>query len=256
MYEELIAYLLGKKNDFTDADLEEFIELLNNALEVTDEYELHRKQSVIENMVDCTAVEDKEERAAISTAIDSMLQLDCEDETDLFEDRHSNDVPLRSLKFTRGLKTSSERAPTDKRSTRGTKVNSVWKAEKESREAIKKVKAADGKAMPSQETQVAEASAFIEQEDLLKSANGSTCTPKKTVYMDGKPKVRFSELFANAYELSRVAAAAGNKHPGKTESGAVVEKSDASDEFKFDIGQLEDNNNDGPDVIFNTEDDE
>ncbi|ORD93092.1 hypothetical protein ECANGB1_1324, partial [Enterospora canceri] len=52
MYEELIAFLLGKKEDFTDEDLNEFLRLLAETLSVAPEYEMFEKQAIVESMMD------------------------------------------------------------------------------------------------------------------------------------------------------------------------------------------------------------
>lgn len=231
MYEDLIAFLLGKKEEFTDDDLDEFIDLLNKALEITEEYDIHRKQSIIENMVAHTNVKDGDERAIISTAIDNILQLDdFEGEAGLLEDKEEARTPLRSRKFTRGRARAAQPAR-------------EAAAESQSDAATQ----ADG-------VPATEPSSFVEQEDLLKSLNSDARMQENAG--TEKPKVKFSELFAK--KAASGAAAAPKATLGKSAvPPAKRQKELSTEEYKFDIGELEEENHyEGPDFVFNSEDSE
>lgn len=105
MYENIIAFLLGKKTELTEDDLNEFMELLIRALDVDEEYGALEKQSVIENIVDSVAVKDQNERDIISNAIENILQFDEESEKseeDIFVDESEEYVPLKNRKLRRG----------------------------------------------------------------------------------------------------------------------------------------------------------
>lgn len=105
MYENIVAFLLGKKTELTEDDLNEFMELLIQALDVDEEYGALEKQSVIENIVDSVAVEDQSERNIISNAIESILQFEEESEKseeDIFADKSEEYVPLKNRKLRRG----------------------------------------------------------------------------------------------------------------------------------------------------------
>lgn len=106
MYEELIAFLLGKKSELSEEDLREFMDLLCNALEVSEECSTLEKHSIIENMVDSVDIKDKAERAVVSSAIENILQFDSEsgegsDESILI-DKSEEEAPLRNRKVRRG----------------------------------------------------------------------------------------------------------------------------------------------------------
>lgn len=119
MYEELIAFLLGKKSELSEEDLREFMDLLCNALEVSEECKTLEKHSIIENMVDSANIKNRTERAVVSGAIEKILQFhsESEEETseDILEDR-SDETPLRNRKVRRG---NFSRAPVGGASTGG-----------------------------------------------------------------------------------------------------------------------------------------
>lgn len=262
MYEELVAFLLGKKDEFTDDDLDKFIDLLNNALEITEEYDIHKKQFIIENMVDRTEVTDKEERAVITSAIDNILQLDeGDEEVDLFEDKSDDDAPLRTRKFTRGAKGDRATKEGDAGSVRSSSTrNSKTPASEVRSLGGREPAAPEEGSLPSKKVRIdraeekgdgREQSSFVEQEDLLKS---DFKTPEKK-----KPQVRFSELFASNKKFDGdVTKPQNGDFPdgGSRARQAASDKGNVSEEFKFEIGELEENHNEGPDFVFNTENSE
>lgn len=109
MYENLVAFLLGKKTELSEEELNEFMELLVKALDVEEEYSTLEKQSVIENIVNSVAVEDQNERVIISNAIENILEFDNaateseeSDNHDIFVDKSRDDLPLKQRKVKRG----------------------------------------------------------------------------------------------------------------------------------------------------------
>lgn len=107
MYENLIAFLLGKKNELTEDELNEFMELLVKALNVEEEYETLEKQAVVESIVDSVAIKDQNERRIISSAIENILEFeetsgDEESGKDIFMEKNEENVPLKMRKVKRG----------------------------------------------------------------------------------------------------------------------------------------------------------
>lgn len=106
MYENLIAFLLGRKGELTDEDLNEFVELLTRALDLAEEYSTLEKQAMIENIVDSVAVKDLQERRIISSAIENILDFqeekDSEASEDVFVEKSEENVPLKKRKVKRG----------------------------------------------------------------------------------------------------------------------------------------------------------
>lgn len=107
MYENLVAFLLGKKSELTNEEMKEFMELLCKAMDVTEEFQILEKQSIIENIIDSVDVKDKVERAVISDAIENILMFDdassdSESQENLFEDKSENNEPLKARKVKRG----------------------------------------------------------------------------------------------------------------------------------------------------------
>lgn len=107
MYENLVEFLLGKKSELSDEEMNEFMELLSKAMDVTEEYQELEKQSIIENIINSVAVKDTNERAVISDAIESILMFnenssESQDDEDLFVDRSEMTEPLKSRKVKRG----------------------------------------------------------------------------------------------------------------------------------------------------------
>ncbi|KAM0681295.1 hypothetical protein GINT2_000494 [Glugoides intestinalis] len=109
MYENLVAFLLGKKTELSEEELNEFMELLVRAIDVEEEYSTLEKQSVIENIVNSVAVEDQNERVIISNAIENILEFDTNateseesDNQDIFVDKSRDELPLKQRKVKRG----------------------------------------------------------------------------------------------------------------------------------------------------------
>lgn len=204
MYEELVQFLLGKKDEFTEEDLDEFIELLNKALDIVDEYDICKRESIIENMVDNTNIVDKKERETVSKAIDNILQLDgYSNEVNLLENDKQTVVPLRDIKFLRrrgGVKTNGH----EERKTSKTRDEQKRKRRKAKNEE-KKVER-----VGIVETKI---TAVSKENTSKKRQLNPVETTKKEIKESGEDK-------------------------------------NTSSQFKFDIGSLEDNKNEGPEYKF------
>ncbi|KAI4292596.1 hypothetical protein PAPHI01_1870 [Pancytospora philotis] len=272
MYEDLIAYLLGKKQEFTDDDLDEFIDLLNIALEITDEQELHRKQSIIENMVRHTQVTDRGEQAAITSAIDNILQFeeDDEDEMHLLDDKSESDSLLRSRKFVRGAR--GDRQSKAARALGEKKGGEAKQEETHADSASKQLGDASDRDRPQNkpphlaEARTAKRSKLaraapeeqepvLDQDDLLKSVQSDACAPaQRDAQSRAQPdeQLTFSELFSTSHKTNTKCT----KDTVRVGAKAQRETAGASGEFKFDVGDLESNHNDGPDVYFRTDESE
>lgn len=108
MYENLVAFLLGKKSELSNEEMREFMELLCNAMNLTEEFQTIEKESIIENIIDSVDVKDKLEREVISDAIENILMFeesssDFESQENLFEDKsEKSSEPLKARKVKRG----------------------------------------------------------------------------------------------------------------------------------------------------------
>lgn len=106
MYENLVAFLLGKKSELSHEEMNEFMELLCKAMNVSEEYQLLEKESIIENIINSVNVKDKDERAVISDAIGNILMFNESSsesqEEDLFVDKSEINEPLKARKVKRG----------------------------------------------------------------------------------------------------------------------------------------------------------
>lgn len=107
MYENLVAFLLGKKSELSNEEMREFMELLCNAMNLTEEFQTIEKESIIENIIDSVDVKDKLEREVISDAIENILMFeesssDFESQENLFEDKSEKSEPLKARKVKRG----------------------------------------------------------------------------------------------------------------------------------------------------------
>lgn len=205
MYEELIAFLLGKKSELSEEDLGEFMDLLCNALEVSDECKALEKHQIIENMVDSVNIRDKAERAVVSSAIENILQFHTESEEesdeDILIDKSEGEIPLRNRKVRRG---NFPRTSVKGDTSEANKANGPRTAVCDAKEQNKKTKtgqeSAPGAIRPSQ----------------IFSLDKSEQNTQKTV----------------------------TPHTAK----------DTDDQFKFEIGELEENHSEGPSFIFKLDD--
>ena len=203
MYEGLIAYLLGKKEEFTDEDLDEFIDLLKGALEISEEYMMLEKQTIIESMVDKAELQNSEERTLATAAIDNILHLkDCDEEEDIFKETEEEKIPLKDRKLVRRRFHKSS-APEGK--------DSVIPASKNE-----------------DASSITERSVEAKDESPIPQKNKSQ-TKRGRELEDG----------AKRQDIS----------------GAVKKEASADGRFVFDIGDLDENHEDGPSFDFKTEED-
>jgi len=236
MYEELIAFLLGKREEFTDDDLDNFIELLSQALEISEDYSTIKKQHIIDSMMDRAEIRDNYTRSAVSSAIGNILRLDwIEDEGENNEAaREEKDTPLRSRKFMRGARPRTD--------DEVHKINSNMN--------------------------ILEESKVFEQEDLLRSdkdlLQGGADTEEKRMKIaeGGAERIKPSEIFASIPKESgpaeapqsdaKMKAAVHKNAKMKTneQSSALIKRTGTKDEYEFDISTLESNHADGPSVEF------
>lgn len=255
MYEELIQFLLGKKEELTNDDMDEFIELLNDALETTEEYNIYTKQNIIEKIVDHVKITNTDERKVVKQSIDNILHVDivANDEVDLFDDVSEDSeasVPLRSKKFVRGKKCDDNvslrskkftRKPKDNSNLNNLRVNSseiskggLEKYDDISDDSVKHLKLNETKHEQAHDS--IENSSLTEQEDILKSMISEAATPQNTVKSKTSQKIYENEIHKNS-------------------------KSESSDDYKFEVGELEEDcdkdcEEDGQEVAFNTEETE
>lgn len=227
MYENLIAFLLGKKDELTDEDLNEFIDLLNLALETTEEYEILEKTMIVDRMVDKAKISDKAERAAISEAIGNILQVEESEseELNIFNDTNETTTPLRSRKLKRGKFNKS----------------GLWKSEDNKNETTINLEKREFEDIFKDKDET-----HILEEDLLKSTN--------TMLMDDSiPKRKNIVLFNNDKEPN-----IPSEKPLISEIFSInsQETAENTTKYKFEIGELEENHNEGPEVEFNLSDDE
>lgn len=111
MYENLLEFLMGKKSELTEEELNQFMELLCQAFDVTNEYHTLEKQQVIDNIIDTVNIKDLNERKVISSAIDNILQFDdgeisssSYDDSSSCEGKNTSEehIPLKERKIKRG----------------------------------------------------------------------------------------------------------------------------------------------------------
>ncbi|KAL6121356.1 hypothetical protein NUSPORA_01732 [Nucleospora cyclopteri] len=79
MYEQLLAFLLGKKSEFTKEDIDEFIKLLTDALEIVPEYQMIEKKYILDNPQEEAVYEESIKGNIVSNAIDKILNYEIED---------------------------------------------------------------------------------------------------------------------------------------------------------------------------------
>ncbi|KAI5149769.1 hypothetical protein ENBRE01_1109 [Enteropsectra breve] len=226
MYEEIIAFLLGKKEEFTDDVLDEFIDLLVSALDVTQDYKILRKQALIESMVDTADLKDKFERRVVSDAIGNILHIETEEIPQIEEKKTVvKEIPLRNRKIVRGVSTKNESSDKQAASV-AEKRNTADEGEESDKKRHKKDEAKEGtdnanysaknedeaKERPNTEDNTKE-------EGLKESDKGKMC--------GAKPKVDLKALFADVL-------------PKKKEDFKIDESNMKSDsQYKFDLGELE-----------------
>lgn len=274
MYEELIQFLLGQKGEFTEEDLDEFIDLLNKALYIVDDYDMYKRQSIIKNMVDHAKIVDKDEREAVSTAIDNILQLDVySGEVNLFDDsngaiplrdrkfkrgkggkveeRSSVTTPLRSRKFTRGItnkvsKMKSTDSDKNNQSNRESDQNDskrLLKIEKSSKKA--RILREEGSSFNNSVKASTTTENIPENDNTALKPVIISIQPDLIQKEEEKPeknKQSFSKLFST--------------HKNTVDIDPEDREKGSSEQFKFDIGELKDNHDEGPDYIFRTDDSE
>ncbi|ELA40943.1 uncharacterized protein VICG_02032 [Vittaforma corneae ATCC 50505] len=209
MYENLIAFLLGRKTELTEEDLNDFMELLVKALNVEEEYETLEKQTVIENIVDSVAIKDQNERKIISSAIENILELeeestDTEESEDIFADKSEDAVPLKMRKMKRG---DFGRA----------------KTEKDKRKSKKEAKANDGNKMEAE----------------ADKNNGSIVVDKKIEENQKKAKVNEEKEIkpSQIFVKDNIANATLNYPQFDFEIGELEENHQSGPEFSFRLDE-------------------
>jgi hypothetical protein len=246
MYEDLIAYLLGKKMDITNDDLDEFMDILGRVLEISEEYGILEKQSIIEGMVDRAEIYDMEERKIVSNAIGNILQMeDCDDTVNLFEDlsNDSHKAPLRSRKLNRGVFTRSK-------ACRKEKIQSVDCSESTTSAKVLK-KTQDEPLAPKiaeqTEPQLNKFSDIFSKgitDTDLASSNENIKASENVISspIEIEPKKTFGEIFSQK-----------NSNESKSSNGASNTNPTTDGIFQFELGDLSENHNEGPEFKFETE---
>lgn len=224
MYEDLIQFLLGRKDELSEQDVEEFMDLLGRALEVHDYCQGLEKESVIESMVETVALKDRKEREAISSAIGSILHFEEEDgsehDGDILDEKDDQVLPLRARKVRRGRFGGATEDPAENVGA-GTDA-----APRPSPEAAKKRRTAD--ALPENSidrTMSGQAAASIS--DKAEEGPGQALSPGGS--MAGKT---MSQIF----------------------SAGLLPSEDSGDQFRFELGELEEAHTDGPEFSFRIDD--
>lgn len=177
MYENLIAFLLGRKTELTEEDLNEFMELLVRALDVEEEYEALEKQAVIENIVDSVAVKDQNERKIISSAIENILEFEeesaCSEESgDIFADKSEEAVPLKMRKMKRGEfgRTGKDEGKARKKA-RAEAKNEAEAVKSNGEAANRKIEDTQKKVKANGESKVKPSQVFVENDTASKALN-------------------------------------------------------------------------------------
>ncbi len=223
MYEELVQFLLGKKEEFTEVDLDEFIDLLNKALDIVDEYDICKREAIIENMVDNTNIIDKEERKTVSKAIDNILQLEeCEEMS--MDSQKEVSVPLRNIKFSRHKGGIIEEECSDDKKRSNEKFDKKKKNKKKKTE--RKLRREERKNKKNKEGNTNIVS--------IEPVNKKPCLENTEV----------SVKEHSAEENNLTLPVSNDKNTKKNTSNTIGQ-------FKFDIGSLEENNYEGPEYEFN-----
>lgn len=249
MYEELIQFLLGKKEEFTEDDLDEFIDLLNKALDIVDEYDICRKQTIIENIITKADILDEDEAEAVSTALNNLLADKGPSSADLFDEQSAEDIPLRERRFRRGRggkvaekldNLPSDPSDTDEDPKPVRKTLNIGGSKKKAR--------TDKTEADTEDTDRASQTALESHGKQLHRPGQQL--PAQNTQRDENHPVSFSKLFGTIPASTSETVS----RPIKNNSAVPEETRGVSAQFEFEIGELEENHNEGPEYHFGLDD--
>ena len=226
MYEELIAFLLGKKDEFTDEDLNEFMSLLVKALDLSPEYEILEKQTLVENMMDTAQINSEEERFIIGTKLNKILRIEH------IDDITTRKRPTRIAKFTNSTeKLFNSRRPLNERlGESSTQNNTVLSSH------VPTTKIHNNNVLNSDHIQN-ETTPNIKFDDSDKLIN---------VFLNNFSKTKFNDSVDNVLNTTN--------NISDNENNTIIGSAKKEREFHFDIESLEDNQNSGPEFFFDLDD--
>lgn len=227
MYEELVAFLLGKKEEFTDEDLEEFMKLLADAFNAKPEYHLLEKFGLVESMMDKAEITSFEDRLIAGNKISSMFYFKVVNPVDEENKECAKETKRKRTLFGSKM-TMEERVQEQERKLRNKKEAEKKVAETEAAvksqlytKKDKRVKSNEGIALTNVFDKQFEENAF---KDDVKNILKEDLKQDKGSLFGG-----FSKLFKNPFE----------GESGEEEHEQIMNTTHNS-EKRFDIGHIED----------------
>lgn len=231
MYESLIAFLLGKKEELTEEELNEFMDLLVKAMDVYEEYETVEKQSFVEKIVDSVSINDQKERKVISNAIESILEFDEESEKsqtsdkNLFKDESEDKkISLKNRKIKRGGFSNVKRE--SNQSNNNINNNNI---NDDSNNNVNNNVSDD----------------IIKVNKNIVKINNIDNNKNIDINNNIDNKVDIKDQ--NIIKINQIESLIENKN---IKPSQIFQKEDNSIKFDFEIGELEENHQKGPDFLF------
>lgn len=226
MYEELIAFLLGKKDEFTDEDLNEFMSLLIKALDLSLEYEILEKQTLVENMMDTAQISSEEERFIIGNKLNKILRIEH------IDDISTRKRPTRIAKFTSSTeKLFNSRRPLNERLAESSVQSNTISSSHLSNTKIHNNNTSDNNHIQN------DTKSNIKFDDSEKLVN---------VFLNNFSKTKFNDSIDNILNTTN--------NINDNENNTITVSTKKGLEFHFDIESLEDNQNSGPEFFFDLDD--